>query len=110
MIVVGLCAEWCPVCRGFRPAFERLAAEWPRAHFVWLDIEDDADLVGDIEVENFPTLAVFGDGPALHFGVCQPQEAVVRRLLQALSEQGRPCAEVPEAVATLPQRLARMPA
>jgi thioredoxin 1 len=110
MIVVGLCAEWCPVCRGFRPAFERLAAEWPEARFVWLDVEDDAELVGDIEVEDFPTLVVFGDGPALHFGVSLPQEAVVRRMLRALAETGRPSATVPDAVATLPLRLAQIPA
>ena len=106
MIVVGLCADWCHVCRGFRPAFERLAAEWPGARFVWLDVEDDAELVGDIEVEDFPTLAVFSGGRAVHFGASAPQEQVVRRLLQALLEAGRPDAGVPEAVATLPRRLA----
>ena len=105
MIVVGLCADWCPVCRGFREAFDRLAADAPRARFVWLDLEDDAAAVGDVEVENFPTLAVFAGGEALHFGVVRPQEDVVRRLLQALEEPGRAPARVPQAVASLPDRL-----
>jgi len=105
MIVVGLCARWCHVCRGFEPGFRRLASEWPGARFVWLDVEDDDEVVGDIEVENFPTLAVFHHGRPVHFGVTLPQEAVCRRLLQALAEDGRQEASVPEAVATLPQRI-----
>jgi thioredoxin 1 len=107
MIVVGLCAAWCPVCRGFEPAFARLAAERPGARFVWLDVEDDAAVVGEVDVEDFPTLAVYHDGRALHFGPTLPQEAVVRRLLAALAEGGRPAVPVPEPVATLPLRLAQ---
>ena len=56
-------------------------------------------------MDNFPTLAVFRDGQPLHFGVTLPQEALVRRLLQALSETDRGAVPVPDAVATLPQRL-----
>jgi thioredoxin 1 len=105
MIVVGLCAEWCPVCRDFEPAFARLAAEWPAARFVWLDVDDDAAAVGDVDVDDFPTLAVYRDGRALHFGAALPQEALVRRLLLALSRADRAAIEVPDAVATLPERL-----
>jgi thioredoxin 1 len=105
MIVVGLCAGWCPVCREFEPAFARLASEWPGARFVWLDVEDQATVVGDVEVDNFPTLAVYRDGHTLHFGATQPQESLVRRLLTALSEADRAAVPVPDAVSTLPQRL-----
>jgi thioredoxin len=105
MIVVGLCAEWCPVCRGFEPAFHELAAEWPQARFVWLDVEDDEAVVGDIDVEDFPTLAVFRGGHPVHFGVSLPQPAVLRTLLKALAEGDPPAAPVPEAVVSLPSRI-----
>jgi hypothetical protein len=33
-----------------------LAARHPDKTFVWIDIEDQADVVGDLDVDNFPTL------------------------------------------------------
>lgn len=105
--VVALCAAWCDACRAFRPVFDRLADARRGARFVWLDIEDEAALVGDIDVENFPTLAVFRGDVPVFFGVCLPQRAVIARLVAALM-QGEPVrAAVPDAVAALP-RLLRM--
>lgn len=105
-VVVGLCAAWCRICGEFEDAFARLAAERPDALFLWLDIEDDSALVGDIEVENFPTLAVYRDGVPAHFGISLPKEAVVRRVLEALATAERRAApEVPAAVETLLQRV-----
>ena len=84
-LVVGLCAAWCNTCAEFREGFERLAGARPDATFVWLDIEDDAAVAGDIDVENFPTIGVFHRGRLLHFGVSLPQSALLARLLDALS-------------------------
>lgn len=102
LVVLALCADWCGTCRDFHPMLERLARTRPEIVFAWADIEDDAEWVGDIDVESFPTLAVFRAGQPLHFGVSQPQEGVVARLLNALA--ARPAAAagaVPEAVAAL---------
>ena len=64
LVVVSLCAAWCDTCNEFRSAYGRLAQVRPQATFVWLDIEDDAALCGDIDVENFPTLAIYrGNAP-----------------------------------------------
>ena len=84
VVVVGLCAAWCDTCGAFRPTFDRLAAGRVDATFVWLDIEDDAAIVGDVDVDNFPTLAVFANGRAVHFGASLPQQAIVDRLLASL--------------------------
>jgi len=108
MLVVGLCAAWCDTCEEFRATFARIAASRPMALFIWLDIEDDSEIVGDVEVEDFPTLAVFSAAGTLHFGASLPHPGVVERLLDAL-ERGDAIA-APEAVATLPQRLARFAA
>ena len=104
LVVVSFCAAWCETCNEFRAGYERLATARPHAAFVWIDIEDDAEWAGDIDVENFPTLAVYRGSMPLHFGVSLPQENVVGRLIDALDGQpvGR---SVHEAVQALPQRL-----
>ena len=106
-LVVALCAAWCDACRAFLPTFERLAGSRPDSLFVWLDVEDDSAVVGDIDIEGFPSLAVFQSGLPVFFGATRPQEAVLRRLLAAVTEaEPRPVA-VPDAVAALPFALAR---
>lgn len=81
VVVVALCAAWCNTCREFRAACEAVAASRPAVSLVWVDIEDDADLVGDLDLETFPTLAIF-EGEALrHFGAVLPQAALVERLV-----------------------------
>jgi thioredoxin reductase (NADPH) len=104
MIVVCLCAAWCDTCTEFRVAFDRIAGQRPGMRFVWLDIEDDSDLCGDIDVENFPTLAIYRGDELLHFGVSLPQEGTVARLVDAMAAADAVAAG-PEAVRELPRRL-----
>ena len=101
VVVVSFCAAWCDTCGEFRAAYERIAQARPRIAFVWLDIEDDADIAGDIDVENFPTLAVYRGDMPLHFGVSSPQEQAVARLVDAL-ERALPFSDAPVAVRELP--------
>lgn len=104
-LVVGFCAAWCNTCGDFRDGFERVAESRSDATFVWLDIEDDAALAGDIDVENFPTIAIYHEKRLLHFGVSLPQSAVLSRLLGAFSATSDTVAGEP-AVADLARRLA----
>lgn len=103
-LVVGFCAAWCNTCGEFRHGFEQVAEGRPDATFVWLDIEDDAALAGDIDVEDFPTIAVFHERRLLHFGVSLPRSGVLSRLLGALSTTSDTIAGEP-AVADLARRL-----
>jgi len=103
LIVVSLCAAWCDTCDAFRSAYERLALARPAIAFVWLDIEDDAALCGDVDVENFPTLAIYRGREPVHFGVSLPTEAVVGRMIDALAASAAPLAAPPDAVAKLPE-------
>ena len=105
MIVVALCAAWCDTCGEFRVGYERLAARRPDVAFVWLDIEDDAAIAGDIDVENFPTLAIYRGRDVLHFGVSLPHESTIGRLIDALIARNAPPRGAPEAVAALAARL-----
>lgn len=105
LAVIALCAAWCDTCTEFRVAFERIAAARPDALFVWLDIEDDAALCGEIDVENFPTLAIFRGVALLHYGVSLPQAGAVARLVDAMAGRSEPMDDAPEAVVELPRAL-----
>ena len=105
LLIACLCATWCKTCTEFRGTFDKLAAADPSAKFVWLDVEGDSALVGDIEIENFPTLAVFRGDKPLFYGVTMPQEGVVQRTLASLKRDDRDAIEVPEEIAGLPESL-----
>lgn len=83
-VVVGLCAEWCDTCCDYRPLLAARAAAVPDELHLWVDIEDDADQLGDLDIETFPTLLVLHRGRPLFFGPVLPQIDVVDRLLQSL--------------------------
>jgi len=85
LLVVCLCAEWCGTCREYRAGFEALAQRWPQAGFYWVDVEDDADWIGDLDVENFPTLLIQRGELVLFFGTMLPQHVFLQRTLETLS-------------------------
>lgn len=82
-LVVCLCAEWCGVCREYRPRFQQLQDRFPGMKFLWVDVEDEADLLHPLDVENFPTLLLaVGDQP-LFFGTLTPQIETLERLIRS---------------------------
>jgi thioredoxin-like negative regulator of GroEL len=82
-VVACLCAAWCDVCKQYRQGFEALAAEHPEQQFVWIDIEDQADLLGDLDVENFPTILIQHRDIVVFYGTMLPEPRQVARLLEA---------------------------
>nr|UXE45857.1 hypothetical protein Hi04_10k_c5380_00009 [uncultured bacterium] len=105
LIVVSLCAAWCHTCGEFREVFERVAAARGGVHFVWLDIEDDHAICGDIDVEDFPTLVVLRGDVVVHYGVSLPQEGIVARLIDELASRTKPAGDIPDEVRVLPRAL-----
>ncbi|MBS0507917.1 MAG: thioredoxin family protein [Proteobacteria bacterium] len=95
--VVCLCAQWCGVCREYRSAFDALARDWPQLRFEWVDVEDDEDMVGDLDVETFPTILIADGAVARFFGTMLPQAQVLGRMLQSL--QADPAAPAADAQA-----------
>lgn len=90
--VVCLCADWCGACKAYHDVFsqlaEALAQTYPDCRFVWIDVEDQADLVGDVEIETFPTLLVGNSDGMSFLGAITPQPDVLRRLVHSRLEPG----------------------
>ena len=82
--VICLCAEWCGLCRDYEAVFAQMAQRFPAFRFVWLDIEDQAELVGDLDVETFPTLLMADRQGMRFFGPLTPQAHTLSRLLESL--------------------------
>jgi thioredoxin-like negative regulator of GroEL len=86
--VICLCAEWCNACRDWRASFQDVAAAHPDLRFAWVDIEDEADAMGDYDIETFPTVLVARGGNALFLGPVQPSGAQLARLVDSLKHAG----------------------
>jgi len=80
-VAMVLCAGWCRTCDAYRQVFEELRAAHAGVQWHWVDIEDDAELVDDIDIKTFPTL-VLADGERVWFaGPVLPHADVAHRLL-----------------------------
>ena len=86
-VVICLCAEWCGTCRDYEAGFNDLAVSFPDARFHWLDIEECADDLGDLDVENFPTLFIQRQDLVLFYGTMLPHVSHLRRMIETFREQ-----------------------
>ena len=69
-------------CREYASVFLQLQTEFPGVKFSWIDIEDNADLVDPVEVDNFPTVLLAVDAQVRFFGAVTPHAHTLRRLIQ----------------------------
>jgi len=89
LLVACLCAEWCGSCREYRATFTALAATFAAsADFAWIDVEDDADALGDLDIENFPTLLIADRGALRFLGSVTPQAQTAERLVRSALDGG----------------------
>ena len=104
-LVVCLCAEWCGTCREYRAPMAAVATTHRQHAFAWIDIEDEADLAGEVDIETFPTLLVLEGSRVMFYGPVLPGEEGLRRLLRALEDNGPQPTALDAAVESLVQRL-----
>jgi thioredoxin 1 len=107
--VACLCAAWCRTCDGYAPVFQQtlaaLRTEHPDLRAHWIDIEDQAELVGDFDVETFPTLVV-ADAQRVRFaGPLTPQPETLMRLLRVTLGDAAAGGPQPAAVSAFAERL-----
>jgi len=101
LTVVCLCATWCLTCEAYKATFREAAAAHPDALFRWVDIEDEADIAGDLDIENFPTLLVLRDRAPVFYGVLTPQPEIIRSLLGSVAAGRLAACKLPPEVLAL---------
>lgn len=99
--VVCYCAAWCDSCKKYETDFAQLASQHSEHVFVWVDIEENPELLGDDDVENFPTILVQNERDNLFFGPLLPHIGHLDRLLRSLHTTASPVPEGPPALMTL---------
>lgn len=82
--VFCLCAGWCRTCDTYQQTFDEVARQFPDWHFVWIDIEDESDLLDDYDVATFPTVFAGHDSTLCFAGPLTPQVETLMRLLSSL--------------------------
>ena len=114
LLVACLCAQWCRTCDAYRDTLAatrdaiRLGHPDRATRFVWVDIEDESDLIGDLDIEDFPTLLLARGDEVLFFGPILPHAQTLDRLVRSALDSALPPLD-PSALATdvlaLPGRL-----
>ncbi len=85
--IACLCAAWCRLCDDYAAVFQQVAAELRDSGLAlqwhWIDIEDEAELLGEMDVETFPTLVIADHHHVRFAGALTPQPDTLRRVLRA---------------------------
>lgn len=84
LLIACLCAQWCGVCRDYAPLLKAVLAGFDGQALVvkWVDIEDHSELLGDLDVQNFPTLLIARGSEPLFLGTVTPHAQTLQRLVQ----------------------------
>jgi thioredoxin 1 len=112
LLVACLCAQWCRTCDAYRDTLlatrdaMRVGHPSQAMRFVWVDIEDEADLIGDLDIEDFPTILIARDDRVLFFGPVMPHAQTLDRLVRSMLDHAPEAVDAPGPdVAALPARL-----
>jgi hypothetical protein len=108
LLIACLCAAWCRTCGDYRATFDAVTREFgDRVRPLWVDIEDDEEALGGVDVVDFPTLLIARGDHIAFYGPVLPHAQALRHLadrglLGALGEVRH--AEL----AGLPRRIGRL--
>lgn len=108
MLVTCLCATWCLTCEAYKATFAQVKAAFPEAMFRWIDIEDEADLVGEVDIQNFPTLLILEGSQVRFFGTVTPQPRVLEAIIAASARNVAGQRDLDRDVEDLADRLAAL--
>lgn len=107
--VACLCAAWCRTCDAYGDTLHGVMAGFVEQGLChaprWIDIEDEADLVGELDIQTFPTLVVYDDRHLRFAGPLTPQPETLQRLLVSLAVTAAGPAQADPGFESLVQRL-----
>jgi hypothetical protein len=103
--VVCLCAAWCGVCREWLPQYTAQARAQGAMQFAWVDVEDEDEAMGEVDIETFPTLLVARGSEVMYLAPIPPFGSPFTRLLARLQAQPTPDPGVPADAGALFARL-----
>ncbi len=88
LTIYCLCADWCQTCHAYMNAFEILKQRnSDNVCWIWVDIEDNAELLDDVDVVSFPCLLVADTQHVYFFGPILPHLAVATQLVDRALER-----------------------
>ena len=114
LLVACLCAQWCRTCDAYRDTLAATRDAMSRGHpdsatrFVWVDIEDESELVGDLDIEDFPTILLARGDQVLFFGPVLPHAQTLDRLVRSALDTELPPLSAASLVADVRELPARL--
>ena len=86
-ILVCFCAGWCHACREYLPQLRELADSRPDVHFFWVDIEEHGDMIGNLDINKFPTILIQRNNTVAFYSCIHPDARLAERILQSILDQ-----------------------
>ena len=86
-VVAFFCAQWCRACREFRPELDKMTVSYPQVAFFWVDVEDNSDMLGDLDINKFPTLLIQQGDTVAFYSCIHPDTKLIERILQSAMEE-----------------------
>ena len=79
-----LCAEWCVICREFKPTFLNLQSIHPKHQWRWIEIEDHDEDFSDIVLQGFPSIVIASStGQWCFAGTIEPRMETLLRIVRS---------------------------
>ena len=70
--------------------FTAQARAHPHLRFAWVDVEDEHEAMGEVDIETFPTLLVARGDQVLYHAPIPPMASQFKRLIARLQTQPQP--------------------